>query len=72
MNVAPYITPQSPNNFTALLRAEEVADILNIGKSTVYLRIKCGDIPSIRVGSSVRVLPEDLANYIQQNRMNNY
>ena len=53
-----------------LLRAQEVADILNIGKSTAYSMMQHGDIPSVKVRGSVRVRPEDLANYIQQMRVN--
>lgn len=48
-------TPQS--SFPMLLRAQEVADVLNIGKSTAYMLMQRGDIPSIKVGKSVRVLP---------------
>ncbi|MBC8506175.1 MAG: helix-turn-helix domain-containing protein [Chloroflexi bacterium] len=54
--------------FPTLLRAQQVAEILNIGESTAYKLMLDGEIPSVKVGGSVRMLPEDLANYIQQMR----
>ncbi|MBT3391640.1 MAG: helix-turn-helix domain-containing protein [Chloroflexi bacterium] len=56
--------------FSTLMRAQEVADILNIKTSTAYSLMQHGDIPSVKVRGSVRVRPEDLANYIQQMRVN--
>ncbi len=38
-----------------LLRPEEVAEILGIGRSRVYVLIREGVIPSVRIGKSVRV-----------------
>lgn len=61
-------TPQS--SFPVLLRAQEVAKILNIGESTAYMLMQHGDIPSVKVGKSVRVLPDDLMQYIQHSRTN--
>lgn len=37
-----------------LLRAEDVAQMMNIGKSTVYLLVKENRIPYVRFGESVR------------------
>ena len=56
--------------FSTLMRAQEVADILNIKISTAYSMMQHGDIPSVKVRGSVRVRPEDLSNYIQQMRVN--
>ncbi|HVB96609.1 MAG TPA: helix-turn-helix domain-containing protein [Chloroflexota bacterium] len=50
------ITSELPR--TRLLRADEVARILNIGKSTVYLLCREQKIPHVVIGHSVRV-PED-------------
>lgn len=38
------------NNEIKLTNAAEVAKRLGVGRSTVYLRAKKGEIPSIRIG----------------------
>lgn len=50
-----------------LLKSEEVAEILQISRSMAYAIMKRGDIPTVRIGTSVRVRPEDLNKYIQNN-----
>ena len=50
-----------------LLKSEEVAKILHVSRSFVYLLMKRGDIPAVHVGSAVRVRPEDLERYINSN-----
>ena len=44
-----------------LLRPDEVALALGIGRSKVYVLIHSQDIPSLRIGGSVRV-PVDALN----------
>jgi excisionase family DNA binding protein len=51
----------------SLLNAKRVAEILNISKSTVYRFRQLGEIPTVRVGKSRRVQPEDLIKYIERN-----
>jgi len=53
-------------NNSNLLRASQVAEILNISRSKVFSLIQRGMIPSVRFGRTVRVRPEDLENFIQQ------
>ena len=48
-----------------LLNAQEVAAALNMGHSTVYLLVERGELPSIRIGRSVRIRPEDLEKFIE-------
>ena len=50
-----------------LLKSDEVAEILQISRSMAYALMKRGDIPTIRIGTSVRVRPEDLEKYIEEN-----
>ena len=52
-----------------LLKAVEVAEVLNISRALTYQLLKCGDIPSIRIRSAIRVLPKDLEKYIQECRI---
>ncbi|MDO9545978.1 MAG: helix-turn-helix domain-containing protein [Pelolinea sp.] len=51
-----------------LLKASEVARILNISRSLVYNLIQTGKIPHIRISQSVRVRQDDLNKFIEGNR----
>jgi excisionase family DNA binding protein len=48
-----------------LLNAQEVATTLNMGLSTVYQLVERGELPSIRIGRTVRIRPEDLEKFIE-------
>jgi len=50
-----------------LLKSDEVANILKISVSMAYTLMRRGDIPTVRIGSSVRVRQEDLDTYIKEN-----
>ena len=52
---------------TRLLRAEEVARILNIGKSTVYLLCREQKIPHVVIGHSVRIPENSLREWLEAN-----
>ena len=49
----------------SLLKAAEVAKILNISRSLTYRLFQEGKIPTIRINKAVRVMPKDLITYIQ-------
>lgn len=49
------------------LSVSQVASEMNISKMTIYRLVDAGDIPALRVGRSVRILEEDLAEYIIRN-----
>ena len=51
-----------------LLKAVEVAKILNISRSLAYRLLNEGQIPVIRISQAVRVHPRDLQQYIEENR----
>ena len=51
-----------------LLKASEVARILNISRSLVYSLIQTGKIPHIRINQAVRVHQGDLNKFIEGNR----
>ena len=51
-----------------LLKACEVARILNISRSLVYRLIHTGKIPHIRINQAVRVHHDDLCRFIEGNR----
>ena len=50
-----------------LLKGSDVAQILNISRSQAYRLMQQGVIPTVRIGRSVRVRRENLAEYITQN-----
>lgn len=54
-----------------LLRAREVAKILNVSQALAYRLIQMGEIPCVRIGTAVRVRPEDLDAYIEANLSKN-
>ena len=39
----------------------EAAHALGVGRSTIYVLVANGDVPSVRIGSSRRIPTEDLA-----------
>ena len=47
-----------------LLRPAEAAEVTGIGRSKIYALIASGDLPSIRIGGSVRVPVDDLKDWI--------
>ncbi len=53
-----------------LLKGNQVAEILNISNSAAYNLLRRGVIPSLRLGRSVRVRPEDLDRFIRDSLTN--
>jgi|SRR5215212_9996256 len=51
-----------------LLSMDEVCRTLGMGKSWTYRRIKSGEIPSVKLGRSIKVRQEDLEEYLQSRR----
>ncbi len=49
-----------------LLRAEQVAEILDISKARVYELIRDGILPSVRLGRQVRVADSILEEWIEE------
>ena len=50
-----------------LLKAKEVAEILQISRAMAYTLMQRGEIPTVRIGKARRVRPEDLILYIKNN-----
>ncbi len=50
-----------------LLKANEVAKILNISLAMAYRLIQIGEIRAVQIGKSRRVRPQDLRQYIESN-----
>ncbi len=48
-----------------LLRATEVASLLNLGRSKVYELMAAGELPVVRIGGIVRVPRSELETWIR-------
>jgi excisionase family DNA binding protein len=55
---------QSPSE-CLLLRPEEAARSLGVGRTTVYELMRTGQIPSVQIGASRRIPADDLAHYVE-------
>lgn len=62
------MSDKSANGIPQLLTVDQIAEILNESTKTTRRRIKSGELPHIRLGRLVRVLPDDLERYIASRR----
>ena len=51
-----------------LLSVPELCQELGMGKSWVYRRLRSGEIPSVKLGRSIKVKREDLEEYLERHR----
>ena len=58
-------TENQVSNIEILLSCTDIAKVLKISRSTAYLLVQTGEIPSVRIGSSVMVKPKDLREFIE-------
>jgi len=49
-----------------LLKPGEAADVLGVGRSKIYSLLATGQLPSVRVGHSVRVPVSALERWVEQ------
>ncbi len=59
---------EHPDYRTVLLTARQVAERLGISRSHVYVLLGEGQLPSVAIGRSRRVLLGDLARYVSRHR----
>jgi excisionase family DNA binding protein len=52
-------------NVMELLKVSEAAEFLKLSTNRVYTLIKQGVLPSVRVGGSIRVIREDLEQFLK-------
>lgn len=53
-----------------LLRPEEAAQVLGIGRSTLYELMAAGEVESVRIGKSRRIPIAALEDYVERLRAN--
>ncbi len=58
-------TPQLPDT-TLLLRVEEVAQRLSLGRSKIFMLIAEGSLPVVRIGRAVRIPERALREWVEQ------
>ncbi len=51
-----------------LLSIPEICQELGMGKSWVYRRLRSGEIPSVKLGRSIKVKRTDLEEYLEKQR----
>lgn len=54
-------TPEEP----LLLRAEEVANLLGLGRTKIFQMLAAGELPALRIGRCVRVPRADLEAWVR-------
>jgi excisionase family DNA binding protein len=54
-----------PQQAEQLLSIPQLCQELGMGKSWLYRRLRSGEIPSIRLGRSIKVRREELEEYLQ-------
>ena len=54
--------------FDKLLKPTDVARILNISRALSYRLLQKGEIPVIRINNAIRIMPNDLENFIVKSR----
>lgn len=50
------------------LKVPEVAEVLRIARSRAYELVQSGEIPSIKIGRSIRVSRRELKRWLEEHR----
>ena len=50
------------------LTVEEAGQILRVGRNTAYELVRCGKLPSIRVGKQIRIPRQALLDYLSRQK----
>jgi excisionase family DNA binding protein len=60
--------PANAEEDLQLLSVDEVCKVLGMGKSWVYRMLRSGEVPSVKLGGSVKVMRTDLEEFLLNNR----
>jgi putative molybdopterin biosynthesis protein len=52
-----------------LLDPRQIAQILHVSRSYVYQILRRGDLPAVKLGTALRVRPEDLQEFITRKKL---
>ena len=62
-------TPGNPaRRGPELLSMQDVCNVLGMGKSWTYRKVKSGEIPSVKLGRAIKIKREDLEAYLENQR----
>ena len=50
------------------LTVEEAGQILRVGRNTAYELVRCGKLPSFRVGKQIRIPRQALLDYLSRQK----
>ena len=50
------------------LTVEEAGQILRVGRNTAYELVRCGKLPSVRVGKQIRIPRQALLDYLSRQK----
>ena len=50
------------------LTVEEAGQILRVGRNTAYDLVRCGQLPSVRVGKQIRIPRQALLDYLSRQK----
>lgn len=53
-------------NKKLLVRVSEAAELLSVARSKAYVMVQTGELPSVRLGKSVRVPVSALREYVER------
>ena len=53
----------------ALIPLDQAAKLLNMSKKTLWRRFKAGELPVVRDGNIISVMPDDLKSYLAKRRI---
>jgi excisionase family DNA binding protein len=66
--VLPRATEYAGARLEPLLSLDQVGELLGVSRKTVSRLALAGELPTVRVGRSVRINPEDVRGYVERNR----
>jgi excisionase family DNA binding protein len=47
------------------MKVEDVAELLDVSKQAVYEYVKKGSLPALKLGSTIRLNPRDVARWLE-------
>jgi len=61
-------TPHTSNRFDPLLNYRQAAERLAVSERTLWALVARGELPTVRIGRSVKIDPVDLEAFIQRGK----
>jgi excisionase family DNA binding protein len=62
------VVDSSPERMERLLTVADAAAYFAVSRRQVYVLLDRGELPAVRVGSRLRLIPADLRDYVQRHR----